>query len=193
VGSATTIKLSLRVHCQEISMSLKIRALIPVLALSGVLLTLSPVALADPPHRATNHAYEHGNYGHGNYGPQRDYRDRRAPRVYYYERHNDYGRYSNDYRYGYRNYPYQSYRSYGGYGDYGGYRGYGSYGGYRDGGCNTNGALTVLGAVTGGIIGNRSGSYRNRDVNTVVGALAGGVLGNVIGSAIDGDRGCRGY
>jgi hypothetical protein len=168
-------------------MSLKISTLIPALALSGVLLALSPVALADPPHWAAGHAYGHSNYGHNNYGPQRDYRDRRAPRVYYYERRNDFGRYSNDYRYGYRNSPYQSYRS------DGGYSGYSSYGGYRDGGCNTNGTLTVLGAVTGGIIGHRSGSYRNRDVNTVVGALAGGVLGNVIGSAIDGDRGCRSY
>jgi hypothetical protein len=168
-------------------MSLRIRALIPALALSGALLALSPVALADPPHRASSHAYGHSNYGHSNYGPQRDYRDRRAPRVYYYERRNDYGRYFNDYRYGYRNYPNQSYRS------YGGYRGYDDYSGYGGGRCNTNGALTVLGAVTGGIIGHRSGSYRNRDINTVAGALAGGVLGNVIGSAIDGDRGCRGY
>jgi hypothetical protein len=126
--------------------------------------------------------------------------------VYYYERRNDQGRYGNDYRGDHRNYQYQGYQGdqgYRGYQGYQGYQGYRSYGGndgrgnygvVRSGRCNTDGALTVMGAVTGGIIGSRSASRGNRDVSTVVGALAGGILGNAIGSSIDqGNRACSGY
>jgi hypothetical protein len=210
VCSSPASKLSFSVHRLEFTMSPINRALIPALALSGVLLSLSPMAQAGPPLWAAAYGNSQGNYGsrrdhgdrrvesvrrderrgdyyQGRYD-QRDYRDRRAPRVYNYARRNDYWHYGNDYRNGRRNYPYQGYRNYGG-NDW-----RGNYGMVRNDRCNTDGVLTVMGAVTGGIIGNRSASHGNRDVSTVVGAIAGGILGNAIGSSIDGgDRACNGY
>ena len=193
-----------------------IRALLPILALSGVLLSLAPAAQAGPPPWAASHGY-----GHGDYSPRRDDGDRREERGrrderyhngYYQgvrrdDHHGDYhwgGYYRSDYPAYYRNYRYPAYRGYGGYSGYNTYNSYNSYNsysghdGYRgyDGGgrCGTDGALTVVGAVAGGIIGNHSASRGNRDVGTVVGAIAGGLLGNAIGSSIDdGNRACGGY
>ena len=190
------------------------RALMPVLALSGVLLSLAPVAQAGPPPWAA--AYENGHSSYGSrrdYGDRReehgrrderrgDYREYRAPRTYYYERGNDPWRYGNDYRHDYRydhrDYQYQGYRGNSGYGGYGGYGRY-SGGGRNDypvgrsGRCGTDGVLAVAGAVTGGIIGNHSAARGNRDAATVFGAIAGGILGNAIGRSIDdGNRACGG-
>lgn len=59
--------------------------------------------------------------------------------------------------------------------------------------CNTDRVLTAVGAVAGGVIGNRVASDGNRLVATVIGAVAGGVLGKQIGDAIDDrDRACMG-
>jgi hypothetical protein len=173
------------------------RALIPALILAGTLFSLTPVAQAGSS-PWTAHGYSQGNYGsRSNYyqggRDERDYRDRRAPPVYNYR--NDYSRYGNERSYQYQRYQgYQGYQSYPRYQSYPSYRGYGGYDGrssYRGGRCNTDGALTVMGAVTGGIIGSRAASPRDRGASTVVGAIAGGILGNVIGSSIDGgNRGC---
>ena len=157
------------------------RSVMPVLALSGVLLSLSPIAQAGPP------AWTAYGNGHSNYGSHRDdhrvdyyqggrergdYREHRAPREYYYERRNDQWRYGHYYRDDHRGYPYQGYRGSGWRNDYAV---------ARNGRCGTDGVLTVAGAITGGIIGNHSASRGNRDVATVFGAVAGGILANAIG------------
>lgn len=66
--------------------------------------------------------------------------------------------------------------------------------GVRGGRCNTDEVLTVLGAATGAVIGNRTASADNRTLATIAGAVIGGVIGNEIGDAIDdADRGCVGH
>lgn len=66
--------------------------------------------------------------------------------------------------------------------------------GVREGRCNTDTVLAVLGAAGGAVIGNRTASAENRTIATIVGAVAGGLIGNEIGEAIDdGDRGCIGH
>jgi surface antigen len=60
--------------------------------------------------------------------------------------------------------------------------------------CNTDEILTAVGAVAGGVIGNRTASDGNRTVATIVGAVIGGVVGNKVGDAIDArDRACIGH
>jgi surface antigen len=66
--------------------------------------------------------------------------------------------------------------------------------GVLGGRCNTEEVLTAVGAVAGGVIGNRSASPENRTIATVAGAIIGGVIGNRIGDAIDDrDRACMGH
>ena len=66
--------------------------------------------------------------------------------------------------------------------------------GVLDGRCNTEQVLTAVGAVAGGVIGNRTASPENRTIATVAGAIIGGVIGNRIGDAIDDrDRACMGH
>jgi surface antigen len=66
--------------------------------------------------------------------------------------------------------------------------------GVRSGRCDTDAVLAAVGAVAGGVIGNRTASDGNRTVATVVGAVIGGVLGAKIGDAIDDrDRACIGH
>jgi surface antigen len=66
--------------------------------------------------------------------------------------------------------------------------------GVTGGRCNTDAVLTVLGAATGAVIGNRTASAENRTLATIAGAVIGGVIGNEIGEALDqGDRGCMGH
>lgn len=63
--------------------------------------------------------------------------------------------------------------------------------GIISGRCNTDEVLAAVGAVAGGVIGNRTAS--NRTVGTVIGAVLGGVVGN-IGDRIDErDRACTGH
>jgi Glycine zipper len=108
--------------------------------------------------------------------------------------------------YSYPVYPrYQAYYPYGGYPGYYGYYGptvysnyYGGpapygygYGVVNTGGCNADGALGVVGAVTGALVGNNNSAPRNRGVGTVIGAIAGGIIGTAVGGAID--NGCYGH
>ena len=151
-------------------------------------------ALADPP----SWAPAYGERDHDRQGdrdrddrPRDERRDERRD-----DRRDDR---HDDRRDGYDGHGYRGYGSYGGYGGYGGYRGYGGdrwprdYGVVARGRCDTDGVMTVFGAVTGGIIGNRASSPANRGVATVFGAIAGGIIGNAIGSAVDdGDRACIG-
>ena len=66
--------------------------------------------------------------------------------------------------------------------------------GVRSGRCNTDEILTAVGAVAGGVIGNRTASDEHRTVATIVGAVIGGVVGHKIGDAIDDrDRACIGH
>jgi Glycine zipper 2TM domain len=66
--------------------------------------------------------------------------------------------------------------------------------GVAAGRCNTDAALTALGAVSGAIIGNRTASPENRTIATVAGAIIGGIIGNAVGDAIDdADRACMGH
>jgi surface antigen len=66
--------------------------------------------------------------------------------------------------------------------------------GVRSGRCNTDEILGAVGAVAGGVIGNRTASDGNRTVATIVGAVVGGVLGAKLGDAIDDrDRACIGH
>lgn len=66
--------------------------------------------------------------------------------------------------------------------------------GVVEGRCNTDEVLTVLGAVAGGVIGNRVADREDRVIATVAGAIIGGVIGNRIGDAIDdSDRACIGH
>ncbi len=135
----------------------------------------------DRPHDNRDNAHERRDERHEE---RRD--DRRDDR--HEDRHDDRG-----------DHGYRGYGSYGGYGGYGGYRGYGGdrwprdYGVVGRGRCDTDGVMTVFGAVAGGIIGNRSASPANRGIATVFGAIAGGIIGNAVGSAIDdSDRACIG-
>ena len=66
--------------------------------------------------------------------------------------------------------------------------------GIARGRCNSDAALTAIGAVGGAIIGNRTASPENRTIATVAGALIGGMIGNAVGDAIDdADRACIGH
>lgn len=66
--------------------------------------------------------------------------------------------------------------------------------GVIEGRCNTEEVLTVIGAVAGGVIGNRVADREDRAIATVAGAIIGGVIGNRIGDAIDDrDRACIGH
>lgn len=66
--------------------------------------------------------------------------------------------------------------------------------GVRSGRCNTDEILAAVGAVAGGVIGNRTASDGNRTVATIVGAVIGGVVGAKVGDAIDDrDRACIGH
>jgi surface antigen len=66
--------------------------------------------------------------------------------------------------------------------------------GVRSGRCDTDEILTAIGAVAGGVIGNRTASDGDRTVATIVGAVIGGVVGHKIGDAIDDrDRACIGH
>ncbi len=66
--------------------------------------------------------------------------------------------------------------------------------GVRSGHCNTDQILAAVGAVAGGVIGNRTASEGNRTVATIVGAIIGGVVGAKVGDAIDDrDRACIGH
>lgn len=66
--------------------------------------------------------------------------------------------------------------------------------GIAQGRCNTDAALTALGAASGAIIGNRSASPENRTIATLAGAIIGGIIGNAVGDAIDdADRACIGH
>lgn len=66
--------------------------------------------------------------------------------------------------------------------------------GVINGRCNTEEVLTVVGAVAGGVIGNRVADREDRAIATVAGAIIGGVIGNRIGDAIDDrDRACIGH
>lgn len=82
---------------------------------------------------------------------------------------------------------------------YAGYRGHTGYEwdrdyGVRSGRCDTDDVLAAVGAVTGGVIGNRTASDGNRTVATIVGAVIGGVVGHEIGRQIDRrDRACIGH
>src|SRR5512139_585396 len=66
--------------------------------------------------------------------------------------------------------------------------------GIAAGRCNTDAALTALGAASGAVIGNRSASPENRTIATLAGAIIGGIIGNAVGDAIDdSDRACIGH
>jgi len=66
--------------------------------------------------------------------------------------------------------------------------------GISAGHCDTDGILTMVGAVSGAVIGNRTASPENRTFATIAGAIIGGVIGNKVGDAIDdGDRACLGH
>ncbi len=57
--------------------------------------------------------------------------------------------------------------------------------GISRGTCNRDKIGTVLGAVAGGVIGNRTASEENRTVATVAGVVIGGIVGNTIGKTMD--------
>jgi surface antigen len=66
--------------------------------------------------------------------------------------------------------------------------------GVTSGRCNTDEVLTVVGAVAGGVIGNRIADRDDRAIATLVGALIGGIVGDKIGDRIDArDRACVGH
>jgi surface antigen len=66
--------------------------------------------------------------------------------------------------------------------------------GVTSGRCNTDDILAVVGAVAGGVIGNRVADRDNRAVATVLGAVIGGVIGDRLGDRIDArDRACVGH
>jgi hypothetical protein len=174
-------------HRREFAMLPINRALIPALTLSGVLLSLSPMAQAGPPPWAAAYGNGHANYdSRREYGDrrdehdrrdgryQRDYRqnydrvywdERRAPRAYDYQRRNEDWRSGNDYRNYNRDHSYEGYRGYRG---YGGYSGYSGYGGFNYG---------------GGRWRNDPGAYRGSRCGTddalmVMGAVTGGIIGH---------------
>jgi surface antigen len=186
-------------------MSIMTRVLIPALAVVGVIVCQTPAQAGPPPwavaygeddqgrsdrddrDRGDEHdrrdGYDHRDERRGERNQHEDH-DRRDEREYYNERREDRWRDRDDAR----GHEYRSYRGYGGdeWPD--------DYGVVRGGRCNTDAALGVLGAVTGGVIGNRTASPENRGIATVFGAIAGGILGSAIGSSIDdGDRACIGH
>lgn len=57
--------------------------------------------------------------------------------------------------------------------------------GITKGTCNRDKIGTVLGAVAGGVIGNRTASDENRTAATVAGVVIGGIVGNTIGRTMD--------
>jgi surface antigen len=66
--------------------------------------------------------------------------------------------------------------------------------GVRSGRCNTDTILAAVGAVAGGVIGNRTASDENRTVATILGAVIGGLIGAKVGDSIDDrDRACIGH
>jgi surface antigen len=66
--------------------------------------------------------------------------------------------------------------------------------GVLGGRCNTEEVLTVIGAIAGGLIGNRTSGPESRAIATLAGAIIGGVVGNRIGQAVDDrDRACIGH
>jgi surface antigen len=66
--------------------------------------------------------------------------------------------------------------------------------GVTAGRCNTDDVLAAVGAVAGGVIGNRVAAPENRVVATVVGAVIGAVIGDQVGDRIDArDRACVGH
>ncbi len=160
------------------------RALIPVLGLCALLCAQAP-AWANPPSWANAHGERDDEHGRDHDGDH----DRDHGKNHGHDSDRD-----NDYRQGNH-----GYHGYGGYEGHGGYRGYGGdqwpsdYGVVLRGRCDTNSALTVFGAIAGGVIGNSTASPANRGVATVFGAIAGGIIGNAVGNAIDdGDRACIG-
>ena len=61
------------------------------------------------------------------------------------------------------------------------------------GSCNRQEIATVVGAIAGGVIGNRVAD-EHKPVATLVGVIAGAVIGNRIGRELDeADRGCFGH
>jgi surface antigen len=66
--------------------------------------------------------------------------------------------------------------------------------GVTSGRCNTDDVLAAVGAVAGGVIGNRVADPGNRTIATIVGIVIGGVVGDRIGDRIDArDRACVGH
>jgi surface antigen len=66
--------------------------------------------------------------------------------------------------------------------------------GIAAGRCNTDAALTAIGAAGGAVIGNRTAAPENRTIATIAGAIIGGLVGNAVGDAIDdADRACIGH
>jgi len=60
--------------------------------------------------------------------------------------------------------------------------------------CNREAIATVLGGVTGAVIGSRTSTAENRTVATIVGAAAGALIGKWIGRQLDeADRSCVGH
>lgn len=53
------------------------------------------------------------------------------------------------------------------------------------GGMTNQDTGTVIGAVSGGIIGNQFGSGKGKAVATVAGIIAGGIIGSEIGKSLD--------
>jgi surface antigen len=66
--------------------------------------------------------------------------------------------------------------------------------GVVSGRCDREAVATVIGGVTGAIIGNRVADPEDRTVATIVGALAGAFIGNRIGERLDrADQACVGH
>ena len=66
--------------------------------------------------------------------------------------------------------------------------------GISSGRCNRDEIGTVIGGVTGAVIGSQVADRDNRAVGMVVGGVFGAVLGHAIGDSLDnGDRACMGH
>jgi surface antigen len=66
--------------------------------------------------------------------------------------------------------------------------------GISSGRCNRDEIGTVIGGVTGAVIGGQVADRDNRAVGMVVGGVFGAVLGHAIGDSLDhGDRACMGH
>ncbi len=66
--------------------------------------------------------------------------------------------------------------------------------GISSGRCNRDEIGTVIGGVTGAVIGGQVADRDNRAVGMVVGGVVGAVLGHAIGDSLDrGDRACMGH